>query len=655
MTVSRDDLPAPIDSNAATVTATTFDETVAEAAAQLTAAWDVRGIDIATVQFDKGTVVDRSRPPPMSTRVGTLPVLLAPGPSGARPQFEMGDVLGEGGMGVVRLAQQLALRREVAVKTLKPEARHAEVPQLLREARVTGVLEHPNVVPIYALGRDNEDRPLIVMKRISGHSWRDELEHADARERLSDAYLRKHLAILEQVARAAHFAHKKGILHRDLKPENVMIGDFGEVYLVDWGIAVSLADDVPGVPYVKDVTAIEGTPGYMAPEMAAADGELIDQRSDVYLLGAILHEIVTGDPPHRGKTVVAVLTNAFASVPHDYGEEVPVDLARICRRAMARHREERYADASAFADALNEFMVHRSSTMLSDEAAIRLREASELLGSTSVDTLRESEQLYAKFGECRFAFTQALKSWPENRRAEDGLQETLELMIEHELSRDAPRAARALVLQLPRDNAELRERVADAMHAKEHERARLAQLERDKDTTIGAGKRRLIGAALGSVWGLVCIGSGVLTRTGVFEVTHTMFAAMAALLAAGTIVTASYQKETLLTTDYNRRLAVFTTLVFTAYAGLWTYAGLIGLAKAHTTILHSIITVALWMAAGLTHNRLWLTYAYGGIATIVLVLAWPAYHWELMGLASGLASALVSYRTGEPRSASAAD
>jgi serine/threonine-protein kinase len=572
--------------------------------------------------------------------------LLAPGPQGTKPQFEIGDVLGEGGMGVVRTAQQFALRREVAVKTLKPDAGRGEAPQLLREARVTGVLEHPNVVPIYALGRDNEDRPLIVMRRIAGESWSSAIMEADDDARLTDAYLRKHLATLKQVAIATHYAHSKGIIHRDLKPENVMIGDYGEVYLVDWGIAVSLVDDTPGVLCARDITAIEGTPGYMAPEMAAADGSLIDERSDVYLLGAILHEIITGDPPHDGNNMRMILTAAFASVPHTYAPEVPRDLVAMCHRAMARFNEERYPSALAFADALDEFVTHRSSTLLSDEAAIRLRETQELLSVQSEE--RDSEKLYAKFSECRFAFTQALRSWPENEGAETGLQETLELMIEYELARDAPRAALALALDLPRQSKALRARVDAAILAKESARLRLEELERDKDWTVGAGSRRAIGLALASSYGVACVACGVLTRTGIFEVTHNIFAIVLLTMAAGTLVGAFARRASVLTTDFNRRLAVYATVVFAGYAGVWLYAGLAGISKVDATIFHSILGAVVWGTVGLTLNRLWLTIAFGAMVSIALVLAFPVYHWELLGIGGGLASMIVTYMSFAP-------
>ena len=148
------------------------------------------------------------------------------------------------------------------------------------------------MVPVYDLGLDESGAPFIVMKHNEGDHWLKLLgddealkKHAPGRERL-DA----HLAILVQVCNAVHFAHSRGVIHRDLKPENVMVGSFGEVYLVDWGVATK-----PG-----PVTQIAGTPAYMAPEMLGGDGAEISPRTDVYLLGAVLYEILAGRAPHTG-------------------------------------------------------------------------------------------------------------------------------------------------------------------------------------------------------------------------------------------------------------------------------------------------------------------------------------------------------------------
>src|SRR5690606_18319302 len=142
----------------------------------------------------------------------TLPPLLDARGS-VPPSFTLGRTLGEGGMGVVTAARQVFLDREVAIKCLHDDAGPRAAAQLLREARIVGALEHPNIVPVHALGADAEGRPILVMKRIEGVGWDEALAKA-SRTADSEAFLRKHLAILQQVARAAHFAHQRGIVHR---------------------------------------------------------------------------------------------------------------------------------------------------------------------------------------------------------------------------------------------------------------------------------------------------------------------------------------------------------------------------------------------------------------------------------------------------------
>jgi len=167
-----------------------------------------------------------------------LPPLAVSEEEGVACDFRVLERLGRGGMGTVHLARQESLRREVAVKRLRPDTSNESTRQaLIHEALVTGSLEHPNIVPIHALGRVDEAEPMLVMKRVEGVSWQTLIQQPER-----EAYrghrpdrLRRHLDILKQVAQAVHFAHSRGVIHRDLKPENVMLGEYGEVYVVDWG------------------------------------------------------------------------------------------------------------------------------------------------------------------------------------------------------------------------------------------------------------------------------------------------------------------------------------------------------------------------------------------------------------------------------------
>ena len=225
----------------------------------------------------------------------SLPRLALDDGTESTPELALEGVLGEGGRGEVRLAQQLSLRRQVAVKSLKGVRAPGLTQELLREARITGGLEHPNIVPVYALGRDAQNRVMLVMRKVNGAPWGRLLrEQGPAR---TDADLERQLEIFRQVCHAVEFAHSQGIVHRDLKPDNVMIGGFGEVVVLDWGLAASLDGDAAReLPRAADLRGLAGTPSYMAPELVRGEGGEVGRWTDVYLLGATLHEIVMGAP-----------------------------------------------------------------------------------------------------------------------------------------------------------------------------------------------------------------------------------------------------------------------------------------------------------------------------------------------------------------------
>ena len=236
------------------------------------------------------------------------------GPAGP-PFLTVAELTGKVKSTLERKFGEVALKAEVS----NPRTRA----RLLKEARLTGALEHPHIIPVHIIARTAEGEPLLVMKRIEGISWRHFIEAPDER---ADAFagetaLEKLLEVLMQVAKAVHYAHTRGVVHRDLKPENVMIGRFGEVYLLDWGIAVRLDEGE-----VRE-EQVAGTPGYLAPEMAGGASHPITPRTDVYLLGAVLHELLTGEPPHQAPTMQAALFKAWRSQPAVYGPDIPADLA----------------------------------------------------------------------------------------------------------------------------------------------------------------------------------------------------------------------------------------------------------------------------------------------------------------------------------------
>jgi serine/threonine protein kinase len=440
----------------------------------------------------------RTIEPPRKRAAATLPLV-------RRSGLELGATLGQGGMGVVRLARQLTLDREVAVKMVQPTLRSEPVTRmLLQEALILGRLEHPNIVPVYDIDHDG-DEPRIVLKKIEGIEWNKLMQRHDViREQFAvgDA-LEWNLGILMQVCNAVHFAHSRGVVHRDLKPENVMIGEFGEVYVMDWGLAVCTEDDGSGrFPLARDALELAGTPSYMAPEMLGGKVSAISPRTDVYLLGALLYEIIAGVPPHRGSDLREMLLQVVTSQPK-LPEASPSELARICRTAMDPDPSRRFESADAVRLALLGFLQHAGSRRLADQALRRTDELLACLREPSPHARSLSERIQVLFGECRFGYRQALASWPDNDLAIAGEERALHAMIDYELAQNNPRSAATLLSGLSAPDPHLRARVEQAVVAFEQSGQRMDELERFKkklDMETG-GRGRAIGAGmLGLVW-----------------------------------------------------------------------------------------------------------------------------------------------------------
>src|SRR4030095_6262467 len=259
--------------------------------------------------------------------------------------------LGSGGMGTVYLAQDVDLGRKVAVKVMNAaDSTEALASRMMREARIVALLEHPSIVPIHDVGKLEDGRVFYAMKLVQGKR----LDQAAAdRTSLLDL-----LRIFQKVCEAVAFAHARNVIHRDLKPENIMVGPFGEVLVMDWGVAKLLGaarsvddstsedervesynlDDpdlvatlpLPGYsPADTRAGTVIGTPAYMAPEQARGQTELLDQRSDIYALGAILYFLVTGSPPYETSAATETLDKARARRwvrPRQVDAKIPRDL-----------------------------------------------------------------------------------------------------------------------------------------------------------------------------------------------------------------------------------------------------------------------------------------------------------------------------------------
>jgi len=350
--------------------------------------------------------------------------------------------LGRGGMGVVHVAQQRSIGREVALKTsIGNDPRLAAA--LVREARVMGMLEHPSMVPVHALALGEGGEPVLVMKRIAGTSWRallDDPESAAWRPLVvgHGDRLRANVEILVQLCRALSFAHEHGVIHRDLKPENVMIGRHGEVLLLDWGVALVLADRD------REPEAIVGTPGYMAPEMARGDPRQTDARTDVYLLGARRFEILTGRMTHEAPPALGALASALLSEPPVLPGNVPAELAALVTRACALDPAARPASAESFREGLAHFLASRDADALVENAREALERGIAAMASEGPTSPGAARALI----EARFGLLAALRMRPSDARTQRELDRALEAAAGREMALRNPDAARSVLAEM---------------------------------------------------------------------------------------------------------------------------------------------------------------------------------------------------------------
>ena len=311
--------------------------------------------------------------------------------------YELLEVVGEGGMGVVYLARQACIDRTIAIKMIRGGRKadpHSRA-KFLAEAVVTGDLDHPNIVPVHELGTNEEGHLFYAMKHVQGVAWL---------KRIQEMSLAENLEVLMRVADAVAFSHARGVIHRDLKPENVMLGDYGEVLVMDWGLAASVTAEGKANRLTHGA-ALGGTPAYMAPEMARGDADAIGIASDVYLLGAILFEILTGECPHSAPSVTQALH--MAACNGTVLTEVTGELMDIARKAMASRPSDRYASVKAMQQALQLYRNHAESIDLAERAAADLQ-------------LARDQGDYQAYARALFGFQEAVQMWPENLTAKSG-------------------------------------------------------------------------------------------------------------------------------------------------------------------------------------------------------------------------------------------
>ncbi|HBE62171.1 MAG TPA: hypothetical protein DDX19_05270 [Rhodopirellula baltica] len=295
-----------------------------------------------------------------------------------------------GGLGVVSVAEDTVLNRNVAIKQLKGNRAidPMAIERFLREARITGRLQHPNIIPVYELGLTPDDQlPFYAMRFVGHKTLHDAIRHhhldRTASERAKKVHFRELLQSFVSVCKAVAYAHSEGIMHRDIKPANIMLGDYGEVILLDWGLAKRIGDEEPDQSQKRDVEGKSddsgfdqtragtrlGSPGYMAPEQAS--GRISDHgaHTDIYGLGATLYELIAGDLPFKASSTASLMEAIqHQSIPSiaESNKQVPAALVAICGKAMEKLPADRYASAEALADDIQNWLADEPIAVLPD-------------------------------------------------------------------------------------------------------------------------------------------------------------------------------------------------------------------------------------------------------------------------------------------------
>lgn len=557
--------------------------------------------------------------------VRQLPQLMDDKSTQTLPEVRVKGTLGKGGMGLVQLAEQMSLGRDVAVKQVRQDSRSdASTLVLLREGWTTGLLEHPNIVPVHAMGRDSHGEPAIVMKKISGTAWSEIIADPDQAPPtfdFSDPF-ELHVDILSQVCNAIDYAHSQGVIHRDLKPENVMIGEFGEVYVLDWGIAISLREDPTGrLAHVADEEMPVGTPAYMAPEMVDGDGDLLGIHTDVFLLGAVLYEALTGELPYQGKTLFQMMFKAHLCKPPEFGDEVPPELAAICKKAMARNPEERFASAGELREALQHYRRNREARRLAEQGEERLEELRELAAAERQGDDIDERALYKVFSESRFAFEQSREIVADGPRATEGLQQALEVMANRELAQEAHKAASLLIADLPTRNRDLEARaeaLGEELAARRQDFATLRQISYDVDATVGRRSRIIFALIFGIFWAGA---SGIVTwlvESGRLALSHPRtFAHIIGLtLTIGAIL--FIWRKRFFANEHNKKMlvaAVISFAVVTVHRGMaWIQDLPFHVAVAHEMLMYGLAVMVVGFC--LEKKLMWAGLPFVGFALL---------------------------------------
>lgn len=534
-----------------------------------------------------------------------------------RSGIEVGELIGEGGSGWVHEAIQHSLRRSVAVKTTRDSSSDERREAMLREARVMGALEHPNIVPVHEVITGANGEPFVLMKRVEGVSLLSVIHEPASRPggRHPEGPIVHAVEVMVDVCRAVHFAHTRGVLHRDIKPANIMLGSFGEVYLMDWGIACASPEGQGRSAAPPPRKGVAGTPAYMAPEQALGDPADLGPWTDIYLLGATLHHAVTGSPPHAGRRMFDALWSAISEEKHDY-DDVPDELSVVLRRAMKLNREDRFESVSAMQAALEAFLRHRNSYLLTQRAE------SSLLAARAMST--SDAEAASRLIAARTGFDQALALWSGNTRARELLFESTAALARRELARENLPAAQSLLDDLRGGPPELRAQAESLRRLIAERTAEVASLRSyGRENDLGRGASRRILALV--VFMVLTVGSHVL-RFAVgrppTEWSPLSFVAGGASSVALTLVILFLFRDTFRANRANRSFAI-------AFAG----------ATPIILCLRIVAAVSGWSFPSVMAAEYFI-YAYG-LVGVAMAVGWRVLVSAVVCLIAGIAGALL--------------
>jgi len=392
-------------------------------------------------------------------------------------------------MGTVYLGRQGLPEREVAVKKAKDSGGKLER-LLLHEATITGRLEHPNIVPIHEIRQSTEQEIEVVMKRVQGTTLREFLNTSFGEEATLDTCLN----VLVQTSHALAFAHSQGVIHRDVKSQNIMIGDFGETYLLDWGIAIQQTN------LSRFQEGLVGTPSGMAPEMLSGKLADVSEATDVYLLGSTLHEVLMGTPRYQ-KEGTDLFQEIRRSEAFEYPKHIPDELADLANRSCHQDPKQRIESVVVFREWVEKYRKHKHANAL---LATGLREMKvvEAIMNMENRTQLERTKLYYHLHRSRFAFERALAINPKLGDALKNLQKLVnnlaEMLLEEGNHEAAAWFGESSGLLEPAIQQKIEAAMKDAASEKE-ENERLQDIGKENDPLASIKTRAGLGLGL-----LVC-------------------------------------------------------------------------------------------------------------------------------------------------------